>query len=201
MPVDPNSAKAIFLTALDKSSPDERDDPPTDPGAESVKPREWQPRPPLTPEELAKLPSPLDGRKRADIPPGLLALAGGGDPDKAPAEPVAVLGFGGPFTLPRFAGTNQPEISPDGKWLAVSCGKDVAVFDAATGALRRTLVGATQGLHRIVFSPDGKRVGAGCADGNAYVWETDSGKLEVTLEGTERVMSLPLALTASGSRP
>src|SRR5262249_35178733 len=34
----------------------------------SPAPAAWKPRPPLSPEELARLPSPLDGRKREDIP-------------------------------------------------------------------------------------------------------------------------------------
>ena len=67
--------------------------PPQEPPKFAPRPR--QPRPPLTREELDKLPSPLDGRKRADIAPELLALAGGGDPEKAPAEVVAVFGNAG----------------------------------------------------------------------------------------------------------
>ena len=171
----------------------DRRDPPADPGVALVKPGEqqltklgpepWQPRPPLTQEELNRLPSPLDGRKRSDIPPELLARAGGGDPAKAPAELVAVLGNAGPFAFPRWARTHQPAVSPDGKWLAVMCDNDLVVFDAATGAVQRTLTGATQRLTHPVFAADGKRIGAGSEAGNAYVWETASGKLKLILEG------------------
>ncbi len=165
----------------------DRHDPPTDPGAERVQspnqPEPWRPRPPLTPEELAKLPSPLDGRKRADIPPELLALAGGGLVRIAAAELVAVLTPHGPFTLPRWGWAHQPAVSPDGKWLAVASENDVALFDAATGALRRTLSGASQRIHHVAFAADGRRLGGSCNDGKAYVWDTESGKLELTLEG------------------
>ena len=55
---------------------------------------------PLTLEERLKLPSPFDGRKREDIPRALLTLAGGGDPEQAPAELVAMLGDSR-FVLPN----------------------------------------------------------------------------------------------------
>jgi hypothetical protein len=156
----------------------DRGEPLDDSGAASA----GAPKLPLTPEELAKLPSPLDGRKRSDIPPELLALAGGGDPDKASAELVGVLGHW-PFRLPRWATSYFPALSSDTKWLAVPSGHDVVVFDAATGALRRILTGATDWVFGVAFSPDGKRLAAGCRDGNAYVWEAESGKLERALEG------------------
>jgi WD40 repeat protein len=156
----------------------DRPDPPADPGAASAGMR----TPPRAQGQAAKLRSPLDGRKRSDVPPHLLARAGGGEPEKAAAELVAVLGPSGPFTLPRWAESHAPAVSPDGKWLAVACGKDVAVFDAA-GALRHTLTGPSQRIHRVAFAADGKRVGAGCDDGRACVWDAGSGKLERILQG------------------
>src|SRR5262249_26018015 len=62
---------------------------PGDSGNGQEQRRGWRPR---TPQELAALPSPLDGRKREQIPVRLLALAGHGDPNAAPAELVAALG-------------------------------------------------------------------------------------------------------------
>src|SRR5262249_56061706 len=83
---------------------------------EGKKDRAFAPQRPLTPAELARLPSPLDGRKREDIPDHLLALVGDGDAALAPPELVAVLGDG------RFALPNQVVISiacsPDGRLLA-----------------------------------------------------------------------------------
>src|SRR5262249_59227222 len=63
------------------------------PGVSTVAPqnRPWEPPPLPTAEELAKRTSPLDGRKHEDIPPELLTRIGGGDPEQAPAELVAVL--------------------------------------------------------------------------------------------------------------
>src|SRR5262249_33883725 len=48
----------------------------------------WQPRPPLTPEELARLPDPLDDWRREGIPAGALAGLGAG----APPELTGLLG-------------------------------------------------------------------------------------------------------------
>src|SRR5205085_11046379 len=74
--------------------------------------------------------NPLDRRRRAGVAPQLLALAGEGDPDQAPAELVAVLGDGqvrfpevgpGKEVLPRQGHTGAVQavaISPDGQTLA-----------------------------------------------------------------------------------
>jgi serine/threonine protein kinase/WD40 repeat protein len=97
----------------------------------------FAPAPVLTPQELAKMPSPFDGRKREDIPRRLLALAGGGDPDQAAAELVAVFGDA------RFKFTAHPgfNLSPDGSVLIALVGNDLHVLDAHTGDLRAILRG------------------------------------------------------------
>jgi serine/threonine protein kinase len=64
--------------------------------------------------------------KREDIPPGLLALACGGDPEQAPPELVAVLGDDR-FRLPHDGLRYWMTHSPDGKLLAVPCGNDVGM--------------------------------------------------------------------------
>jgi serine/threonine protein kinase len=95
----------------------------------------FAPAPARTPQELAKMSSPFDGRKREDIPRRLLALAGGGDPEQAAAELVAVFGDG------RFKFTANPGwgLSPDGSVLIAAVGNDLHVFDARTGDLRTIL--------------------------------------------------------------
>ena len=142
-------------------------------------------RPPLTPEELAKLPSPLDGRKRDDIRPELLALAGGGDPAQAPPELVAVLGDGR-FVLPGEGLTSWMAQSPDGKLLAVPRGSNVVLFDAGTGAVVRTLVGHAVRAYGAAFSPDGTRLASGSTfhgDGAITVWDVQSGRVVHVLKG------------------
>src|SRR5262249_55089764 len=81
---------------------------------------------------LGRLPSPLDRLRRDEIPPTQLALAGGGDPRKAPRELAAVLGDGRLL----HSETACVAFSPDGKWLATG-GNDgqVKLWDPDTGAL------------------------------------------------------------------
>ena len=103
--------------------------------------------------ELASRPSAADALRREDIPAAALAWAGLGDPRKAPAELVGILGDAR-FRLldvPSF-----PAYSPDGKLLAVPSGSQVMIFDAETGQYRRTLVGHTGRVFGVAFSPDGQ---------------------------------------------
>jgi formylglycine-generating enzyme required for sulfatase activity len=136
------------------------------------------PRPP-TPQELARLPSPLDGRKRADIPPELLALAGGGDPARAPPELVAVLKAEG-HLKPLYVA-----FSPDGKTLASSSSQDATIklWDLATGKLRRTLAGHGRPVFALAFSPDGQTLASPSEDRTIKLWEVATGKGRQTLTG------------------
>ena len=106
------------------------------------------------------MPSPFDGRKRDDIPRRLLALAGGGDPDQATAELVAVLGDG------RFKFTGAGDAgfmaqSADGKLLAVPRGTAVILFDAQSGAHLRTLGGHAGRVYTVAFHPNSKYLAVG----------------------------------------
>jgi WD40 repeat protein/tRNA A-37 threonylcarbamoyl transferase component Bud32 len=117
--------------------------------------------------------APIDLR-REDIPPMLLALAGGGDPAQAPPELVAVLGDG-PFRFPQIGYTWGMEQSPDGKVLAVSHGEDVVLFDATAGAYLRSLKGPGGRVMRVTFSRDGRLLAATTWDpegqGAVRVWD------------------------------
>jgi WD40 repeat protein/serine/threonine protein kinase len=167
-----------------------------------IEPREEErPPPPLAPEELAKLPSPLDGRKRDDIPRGLLTLVGGGDPAQAPPELVAVLGDGR-FLLPGDGPAREMAQSPDGKLLAVCRGNLVVLFDRDSGQLVRTLTGHGGRVYTIAFSPAGRLLASGCregADHDVRLWDVATGRLKQTLAGnTEEVNAL--AFSADGRR-
>jgi WD40 repeat protein len=152
---------------------------------EGKKDRAFTPQGPLTLAELARLPSPLDGRKREDIPDHLLALVGDGDANQAPPELVAVLGDGR-FTLP-----NQMVIgiacSPDGKLLAVTVPDRVLLFDAQTGRLTKTVPHPVR-PYCLTFSPDGRHfltVGGWLEPGRweAGLWEVETGKLVQSFRG------------------
>jgi WD40 repeat protein len=95
---------------------------------------------------------PLDLR-REDIPPALLALAGGGDPAHAPRELAAVLGDAR-FLLPRVGKMDWMDASSDGKLLAVPLEEDVALFDAHTGEYLRSLKGPGGQVAWVTFSRD-----------------------------------------------
>jgi WD40 repeat protein/serine/threonine protein kinase len=110
-----------------------------------------------TPESNGPVES-LDLR-REDIPPLMLALAGGGDPKNSPPELAAVLG-GGPFHLPRPGSLSWMEQSSDGKLLAVPLDEDVVLFAAPTGEYLRTLKGPGGRVVGVSFSRDSQLLAA-----------------------------------------
>jgi WD40 repeat protein len=140
-------------------------------------------RPTPDPNELASRPAAADALKRADVPTGLLKLAGNGDPARVPPEVVAVLGD------PRFrlpTGDNSAITTDrEGKWLAVANRDTVAVFDARTGELVRTLTGHNGRVNAIAFSPDAKFLAGGNCNGDhtMKVWDLKTGDVTATLKG------------------
>jgi WD40 repeat protein len=126
----------------------------------------------------------FDALKRESIPRGLLALAGGGDPEAAPPELVAMLGDGR-FVLPHKGIRCWMAHSPDGKLLAIPCGKDVVLFDAHSGDLVRVLTGHTARVFCVSFSPDSRRLASGCenTDHTARVWDTATGEMVAVYRG------------------
>src|SRR5262249_36312912 len=83
----------------------------------------WRPRPPLTAEEAAKLPSPLDALKgeAMELPPD------------APPEAFAVLGKPSRFALPERTSSHWMAQSGDGRLLAIPCGRNILLYEASTG--------------------------------------------------------------------
>jgi WD40 repeat protein len=80
-------------------------------------------------------------------------------------------------------------LSPDGRTLAVggfgssSGDHPVYLIDLAAGHLRRVLRGHRDSVFSLGFSPDGKRLASGSADGSARVWSPESGECLRTLTG------------------
>jgi WD40 repeat protein len=124
----------------------------------------------------------FDAMKRDNIHPNLLAQAGGGDPDQAPPELVAVLGDGR-FVLPHGGNRIWMTHDADGKLLAVPCAHDVVLFDAHTGALMRTLRGHTSTVFCVTFSADGQRLASGGADQTVRVWNVQTGETVAVYKG------------------
>jgi WD40 repeat protein len=142
----------------------------------------WRPQPPLTPEERALLPSPLDAFERE-------AMQLPGD---APPELLAVLGDPVRFPLPAAqAGSHWMAQTDDGRLLAVPYGVIILLYDAQTGVLLRTLTGHTHEAYRPAFSPDGKRLAAGSYDPILRVWDVATGREELRLtDHTQPVWSV-----------
>jgi WD40 repeat protein len=156
---------------------------PEGPGPPPAAGQAWQPRPPPTAEELARLPDPLDGWPRGEIPRSLRARILG--PKAAPAELIGVLGGDGAFELPFTDETHWPAETPDGRLLALPCGDTVALYEPRTGALVRQLKGHTGRAFRGNFSPDGRRFVCGSNNGRIRIWDVASGKEEAALADAE----------------
>src|SRR5262249_35357232 len=70
-----------------------------------------------------------------------------------------------------------------GKWLAVPTADKVAVFDARTGKLVRTLTGHTDRVYNVAFSPDGKFLAGGKVGKTAVkVWYLRTGAVVLNLD-------------------
>jgi WD40 repeat protein len=89
--------------------------------------------------------------------------------------------------------------SPDGRWLAVGEGKDVRLWDAASGREVRTLTGPPDLVTVVAFSHDSQKLAAGGRDGAVWLWDAQTGRGLHTLAGhTGGVKSL--AFTPDGTR-
>jgi hypothetical protein len=171
---DASNGTAQDLGQRDKA---EKPDAPNDTAQEAPP---WKPRPPLTAQERALLPSPLDALKREAM----------GVPESAPAELVAALGGFPPFALPERAISHWMAQTGDGRLLAVPCGLNILLFEARTGKLLQTLTGHTGRAYRPAFSPDGKRLASG-TDNILRVWDVATGQEELTLtDHTDHVLSV-----------
>lgn len=65
----------------------------------------------------------------------------------------------------------------------ISDDKTIKVWDAATGELKKTLVGHSDWVNAVAFSPDDKRIALGSDDETIKVWDTATGELKKTLAG------------------
>jgi eukaryotic-like serine/threonine-protein kinase len=145
-------------------------------------PQPWKPRPPLTPDELARLPDPLDEWPREGLPPDTRALIGNEAKEALPGL-VRLLGDG-PFRLPQEQMTHWPAQSADGRLLALPWGKNVIVYDAKTGTVRRKLIGHKSRAFRGGFSSDGQRYACSADGGDVRIWDVESGQEEKSTRAT-----------------
>ncbi len=141
--------------------------------------------------------------RRGDIPPLVLALAGGGDPAQAPPELVAVLGDGR-FLMPRVGQVAWMEQSPDGRLLAVPLDEDVILFDVATAAYLRTLKGPGGRVFTATFSRDGRLLATASRydtpGGSVRVWDLETDRELFTNPIPGMRVSCSLAFSADARR-
>jgi WD40 repeat protein len=123
----------------------------------------------LTPEELAKLPSPLDSVKREglDLPPF------------SPPELLASFGEAPFFRVTPHCSRGSMAQTADGRLLAVVDFCCVRIFDTATGTLVGKLEGRGHFPHRATFSRDGKWLAA-CSGKRYCVWNVAANTCDVS---------------------
>jgi serine/threonine protein kinase/WD40 repeat protein len=145
---------------------------------------------------------PLEFR-RADIPPTLLALAGAGDPTRAPPELAGMLGDGR-FLLPRLGQTAWMDQSPDGKVLAVPLDEDVILFDVPSEKYLRTLKGPGGRVFNVTFSRDSQLLAATtrfeAVGGSVRVWDWHADRVLFTNPQPGPTISCAAAFSPDGKR-
>ena len=96
-------------------------------------------------------------------------------------------------TLKGHSGAvGEVTFSPDAKSLA-SGGEAVRIWDVDTGAIRRILRGHTKSVESVAFDADGKRLASGGFDNTARVWDVATGKLLVTVQQDNPVLTVAIS--------
>ena len=113
----------------------------------------------------------LEALRRDEIARDALTMAGDGDPSKAPASLVAVLGEPQPIHTQRVLCLAY---SPDGSWLATgSDDKTIMLRDTATGRVQRILTGHMGPVSAVGFSKDGCTLVSASHDGSIRLWPVE----------------------------
>jgi WD40 repeat protein len=75
------------------------------------------------------------------------------------------------FSVVQKGWTNAVSFSKDGKYLASIGATSLRIWEVATGQLYQTITPSTRGIYSVAFSPDGKAIATGNADGVVNLWD------------------------------
>ena len=131
--------------------------------------------------KLSSLPSAeLTALRRDKIVPDALVLSGNGDPNKAPASLVGVLGESRPIHTDLV---RSLAYSPDGRWLAsASFDRTLILWETAAGMPRRSLRGHTHWVTAVAFSKDSRIVVSASHDESLKLWSVNDDVPPITLQ-------------------
>lgn len=95
------------------------------------------------------------------------------------------------------------DVSPDGRWLASSNGRQIELWDMRDRTLSRTLGGHSLTAQGLSFSPDSRWLASTSQDHSVRVWNVMDGTCESVLSGhhgaTNQVVWLPDQSTLASS--
>src|SRR5205823_1177080 len=112
-----------------------------------------------------------------------VAAAGGRVLTRASDGSVRVYTIEGRLLDVFDAHAQGASLASDGSAVATRHGRDAALWDVATGKLRRELTGHRSLVTDAEFSPDGTRLVTASADHDSRVWDVRTGDLEHVLRG------------------
>ena len=104
-----------------------------------------------------------------------------GAKDDSPANAVTKFDMANPPTYERPPVITCIDYSPDGKWLAVSAYHEVVVYKADGSEIVSRLVGLSERIESVAFSPDSERLvvagGSPGRRGEVQIWKVSSKEL------------------------
>lgn len=124
--------------------------------------------------------SPFDVLEHEQIPEEERAIAGNGDPARAPKETVAIYGSG---RLRNWGAILSGAFSPDGKRMATTDYYNISVWDTTSGQLLLSFPAPSANHGEVIFNPAGTRIALSRfkSEKSVRLWDANTGQLLRTL--------------------